>query len=357
MTLQYELLTYPIWQIGALMALLLGVVSVIMGVRLSKRTTLSRWQNDMWQRHLSGVAFGEEPREYSDEDLRAAQRQWLGQLGAWSVGAGIGLLVGAAVSFAVAMLALRVPFSLPPALESLLYVPTFWGMIIGSMYGGIFAARRNGTSGGGGYAIAEADISHSVSDYRSPLMLLILAFPAFAYTTVTILVAPYYQPFSSYDLRAYALIPPPHWVLVLYPCAAFLTVIVIECCVWVRVKAAAVITSPDTTLARRLSMGVLVRHVVWLYSMVIFVPLIMGSGAMDMLSNTPGSMNYDALTFRDIVIVTLKMSLPPVLLISGMVILVSEGRMGGRLTGWPWGSNRAAQDNGAAAEARGDGAV
>ncbi len=198
--------------------------------------------------------------------------------------------------------------------------------------------------------VAEADISHTVSDYRSPLMLLILAFPFLAYTTVTILAAPYYQPFSSYDLREYALIPPPHWILVLYPCAAFLTVIVIECCVWVSVKSAAVITSPDTTLARRLSMGVLVRHVLMLYSMVMFVPLIMGSGAMNMLSNTLGSIYDDPLTFRDIVILILKMSPPPLIFIGMMVMVASEERMGGRLTGWPWSSRAAQGDDAAAGE-------
>jgi hypothetical protein len=133
MTVQHDLVTNSIFnQIMALVIFLLGVGMMVGGVRISKLTTLSSAREAIWLRHVRGLARNEEPLDHSAEVLQAAQRQWLQQLGAIIVGAGIGILIGLVVCFALAQVALHTPFSLPYGLFYLFFMPPVWGVLLGS---------------------------------------------------------------------------------------------------------------------------------------------------------------------------------------------------------------------------------
>jgi hypothetical protein len=334
MTLQHELVTDAIFvQIASLAAVLLGIYFIGRGARISKLRIVAGWQEKMWLRHVRGLARDEEPRDHSAEVLQAAQRQWLPQFGAMTVGAGIGILIGLVVCFALAQVALRAPFSLPFGLFYVFFIVPVWGGLLGNTWSSIFAARRQQPLRIDDLDVARPEISHKISDYRSPLVPVIVAFPAVVYTALTVLLAPHYQPFSSFELRYDALIPPPRWILAIYPCALWLHVLLVEGCAWARVRAPAAITSPDTTLARRLSMGVIGEHLSSLYGSLLIVPSSMGLGAVALLQPTSEVIPYGVLSsvvFGTLVICGL----------SALQMMMSQGRLGGRLTGWPWSKER-----------------
>jgi hypothetical protein len=178
---------------------------------------------------------------------------------------------------------------------------------------------------------------------------MIVALPAIVDTTLTILAAPYYNAFNAFDLHIYfethghELISPPHWILAIYPGAMWLTVLLVECCAWVRVKSAASITSPDAALARGASMALMGRNLAFIYAPMMAIPApIVGVGAMMLLLTRS---NFA-------LIITAYGSTMLVGSMSMILMAPSEGRLGGRLTGWPWGKG-AARENGAAAAREG----
>lgn len=328
-TFQQEALSPPyLMEFAALTMLLLGLFTTIHGGKFAKRTSLPNSYKAIWLRQVRGLARGVQPSEHSEASLLAAQRQWLAQMGAATRAAGIGVLVGGVVSCIVALLALRLPFSLPFALFWLLCLPPFWGLTIGFVCGSILAGRRHPALGDDDEVVAQPTLSRKVSDYRSPALPIIMALFALAYTVLTILLAPHYMPFYAFDLQRYALISPPHWILVLYPCAFFLTAIVVEGCAQVRVKAQGGITSADAVLARNLSMALIGFDLSRIYYLGFLMGWI-GIGVTPLLSPTLLTLSLDALDFIT--------SFVPLLWLGiGASLLQSEGRLGGRLTGWPW---------------------
>ncbi len=357
MTLERMVVTESLlWQILALAALLGCVAFIVSGVRLSRRIAPSSWQEAQWLRLIGRMAGGDDSHVYGADDLHAVWRQWFRQLGAAYIGAGVGLLVGVGGSFALAQLALHAPFSLPEQLFYVCFVPPMWGIILGYACGSLVGARRRATTGGHGAVVAEALVSRRVLDYRTPLLTVPVAIPAIIYTALIILVAPKYSAFDAFDLQIYRaihghdIVLPPHWILAIYPGAVWLTVLLVECCVWARVKSAACITSPDAALARDASMAFTVLNVGTIYGPAMMAATMIGNMTMQLLVQTAVALDLDFLVFWAFAITMI------VGYVSFFVVLFStfEGRLGGRLTGWPW-RQRAVRETGAAA--RGDGAV
>lgn len=355
MTLERMLVTEPIfWQSLALVAVLGSILLIVVGVRMSKRTTPSIWQEAQWLRQIKRMAHGEDSHEYRADDLQAVWRQWLRQLGAAVIGAGAGVLVGTLVSFGMAQLALHAPFSLPDQLFWFCFMPPMWGMTLGFTCGGMVAGQRRVAARGQGAAVADPSVSHKVLEYRSPLLTVFVAIPAIVYTTLTILVAPKYSPFDAFDLQEYLaihgheLVLPPHWILAIFPGAMWLTVLLVEVCAWARVKSAASNTSPDAALARGASMALTELNLGFIYSPMILASVLMGNPTVQLLSLAAHALGLDS------ILLTVFTTTLIVGYTSNAVVLLFalEGRLGGRLTGWPW-SGRTARDGGAAAAGEG----
>lgn len=352
MTIEYVLVNEPIFlQILALVALLGGIAVIITGVRMTRRRTPSIWQEAQWLRLIRRMARGEDSHVYGADDLQAMWRQWFRQQGTAAIGGGAGILVGTLVSFALAQLALHAPFSLPYQLIYVCFAPPAWGMILGFTCGGLVGTRQRATAGRHDAAVADTLVSHQVLDYRSPLLTLLVAIPAIVYTPLTILLAPKYSAFDAFDLHMYfvlhghELVSPPHWILAIYPGAMWLTVLLVECCAWVRVKSVASITSPDAGLARRASLALTTLNVGFIYAPMVIVPVMMGSIMAQLLWQPADALGLDTLvnwTFVSTMIVGWASYI-------AVLLFAVEGRLGGRLTGWPW-SKGSAQDDGAAAE-------
>lgn len=342
MTLQYELLTEPIFgQIIAVVELLAGILFIIGGVRMSRRTAPSSWQETQWLRQIVRMAPGEDPHVYDADDLQAVWRQWLRQLGKASIGTGIGIFIGGCVSFALAQVALLAPFSLPEQLFWFCLLPPMWGITLGFTCGSLVAGQHRATARRGGAAIAAASVPRKVLDYRSPLLTVIIAIPAIVYTVLTILVAPSYSAFDPFDVRMYlavhghAIISPPRWILAIFPGAMWLTVLLVESCVWARVKAPARITLYNAPLARDASMALTGLNVTSIYGPMMATPAVMGLGGMLFLSRAADALDLSALV-KVTGITTMLVGY-----IGMAVVLTSEGRLGGRVTGWPWTKERA----------------
>ncbi len=331
--------------VAGIVIALIGIGVVLWGAWVMRQRTVRSSLRATWQQHLT-LAVSDLASEHIDEDvIQSAQQQWLYSHGLLKAGMGAGTLLGVVGGFLLLQAMLRVPFGLPPwGLELLPIIPWAWGVICGIALTGAFGFRRDRRIGGDA-VLTSGEPSRRVSDYRSPLLVLIVALPVLVYSTVTLIVAPRYVAFAPDVVREYGIVPPPRWILALYPGALLLTVIFAEVCVWIVAKSSAPIRLQNAALAQRFNVGVKRQRMMSIYYLTLIFSAQSVIPGSQLLTSTghAGEGIYWEIWLWLLLFVTC--------LVVGMSILLTQGRMGGRLTGWPWGSNRAA------AEAREDGAV
>ncbi len=344
---EMSLRDYMIDLVAGIVMALGGIGVVLWGVWMMRQRAMPSSLRKAWQQHLT-LALGDLVSEHIDDDvIESAQQQWLRAHGLSKIGMGAGLLLGVAGGFLLLQAMLRVPFSLPWTLEWLAMLPLALGIFCGIAFICMFDFRRYRRVGGDA-VLTSGEPSRRISDYRSPLLVLIVALPFLVYSAVTLVVAPRYVAFTPDVVREYGIVP-PRWILAVYPGALLLLVIVAEVCAWIVVKSAAPIRLRDAALARRFNM-VLIRcrmSTIYYLALVFSPQLVINSPLLTSTDYAGEGIDWGLWLWMLLYFICWGMGLP---------IMLTLGRMGGRLTGWPW-SDGAARDGGAAAEARGDGAV
>jgi hypothetical protein len=302
---------------------------------------------ESWQRYIIPFLGHSAPDAVDADAMRSAERQWVRIHGGGTVGGSVGTLVGAVGMAAAMIAAARAPFGLPGGIIPLFFAPLYWGILVGSALGEVVASRGR-VRGAHDDGLTDGEPPRRVSDYRSPLLLLIVALSFLVYSIVTLILAPRYVAFSPDVIREYGIVPPPRWFLAVYPCALLLIVIFAEVCVWIVAKSSAPIRLQNSALAQRFNMGIIRQRMSGIYFMtLVFSPQFAGNGLMLFTStgHVSESSGWRMGVWLFLFFISYAVGLP---------IVFTVGRMGGRLTGWPWG-NGATRDG--AAEERGGGMV
>ncbi len=317
------------------------------GVRVMRRHTVPSSMRYGWEQVLA-FALRDSGADHIDDDvIRSAEQQWLRAQGLSMMGAGAGMFLGVAGGFAVLQAMLHAPFALPPeGLEILPFIPWYLGAFSGLALSRRIGSQRHAQGRSDG-VLTDGEPSRRISDYRSPLLVLIVALPFLVFSVVALILAPGYVAFTPDIVRASGLVPPPQWILAVYPGMLLLMVIVAEVCVWIMATSPASIRLRDAALAQRFNMGILRQRMSHLYFMTLLFSTQLVQPAL-YLFTSEGHV-VDSSEWRMVLWLVLFFISVGV----GLSLMSTMGRMGGRLTGWPW-SKRAVRDGGAA---RGDGAV
>lgn len=286
MTLQDFFFSDPhVELIGAGLFVVGGIAVLLYGIFLSKQTALPSHLRSGWKQYFAGFRTNDTLDAGEDEVMRLAQRQWVRGLGATTVGMGIGMLGGVAAMGLLLLVALHAPFSLPPAMELLIFTPLFWSMIIGPSLGRYFGSRRHRFTRFDD-AMTDGSPSRRISEYRSPLLVLIVAIPFLFCSAVTLIFALRYVAFTPGDIRDFGIIPPPHRILAIYPCTLLLTLILVEACVWIELKSSVAIRSQDAALARYVNMKTMRQQMAGYYYMALISFPTTGMGVVRLFTPT-----------------------------------------------------------------------
>lgn len=332
---------------GIVMALV-GIVFALWGVWVTQQRVVRFSVRTAWQQHLTLALSGLASEQSDDEVIEFAQQQWLRSQGLFLAGMGTGILLGVAAAFLLLLAMVHVPFGLPWTLEFLFLLPFYWGMVSGLALSGALGFQRTRRLGDD-EALTSGEPSHRVSDYRSPLLVLFAAVPFLVYSTMALILAPRYVAFTPDIVRQYGIVPPPQWILAVYSGALLLMVIIAEVCVWIVAKAPAPIRLQNAALAQRFNMVIIRQRMSAIYLFTLIFSPQLGNVGIQLF--TPTVQGDEGVGW----LLGFWLLLFIVSLIAGLTIQFTSGRMGGRLTGWPWSSG-AARDDGEAA-ARSDGVV
>lgn len=348
MTLQESFLRhYTIELVAAIVLALVGIGFALWGMWVTRQRAVRFSVRTAWQQHLTLALSSLASGHIDDGVIEFAQQQWLRSQGLFLAGMGTGILLGVAAAFLLLQAMVHVPFGLPWTLEFVFILPFYWGTVSGLALSGMFGfqrARRIEDD----YALTDGEPSHRVSDFRSPLLVLFAAVPLLVYSAVTLILAPRYVAFTPDIVRQYGIVPPPQWILAIYPGALLLMVVIAEVCVLILAKSPAPIRLRDAALAQRFNMVIIRQRMsaIYLFTLM-FSPQLVDAGWQLFTPTVQGEDGFGWLLGFGLVLFIVS-------LIGGLTIQFTLGRMGGRLTGWPWSAGTGR--NGGAA-ARGDGAV
>lgn len=257
---------------------LFSIGYALWGVRVMRQRTVPPSLRNAWQVHLTLGAVA--PDNIDDDVMQSAQQQWLRSHGLLMAGTGTGLSFGTVSAFALMLALARVPFGLPSSLQQLIVLPLYGGVTAGIALASTFVFTRRGQAIADG-ALTSGEPSRRVSDYRSPLAMLITGLPFLAWSVATLIVAPRYVALSATVAREYGVWPT---VLAVYPCALLLTAIFAEACVWVVVKSPPRIRLRDAAFAQRLNVGIVRFQTRYVYIFLLIWSMFLGEGVVDLFS-------------------------------------------------------------------------